>query len=228
MARFLIAENPQIDWSVKAAVPVDGGRVETHRFEATFRRLTADELEQLRNEELDIAQVLRTHVLGWSAMHVPEVTSLWWPIEYQEPSSGGGRATQRFQARLQPLTASELEELDTLDIPSLLRGHVLDWSEVFDAEGNALPFSADALEQALQLIPVRGALASALFDASNGVGKQRANKADHARSEPVAFSEQALEWALEQIPVRTALFNALVEVSSGGGARKNSRSSRAR
>ncbi|MFP4146589.1 MAG: hypothetical protein ACLFSI_02620 [Halorhodospira sp.] len=226
MATFTLPTGrPSTDWPVKPAVPIDGGRTERHRFTATLQRLTADELEQVRRDELDIGQLLQEHVLGWHEMYVPDVESAWSPVEFDEADADGKRVTRRFQARFQLLTASEIQALGADgDVGELLRSHVLDWSEVYDDAGNAVPFSADALDQALQSIPARGALIQTLFDVSNGVGKHQINKAERARSEPVTFSDEALDWALERMYLRNALFQALLEVSSEG-PRKNSRSS---
>jgi len=103
---------------------------------------------------------------------------VWWPVEVVRAVDGGKTETFRFRAQVEKLSAEDIESLkegDGDDV-AVIRNRIHDWSEVYDGEGNAVPFDTDALDEALDDLDVRDALRSAVMEVSYGRGARKNSK----------------------------------------------------
>lgn len=66
---FKIVQPATVSWPVSVEIPVDGGRMEKHSFDATFRRITRSDLADLtakiQANELTEDDVIRQNLADW-------------------------------------------------------------------------------------------------------------------------------------------------------------------
>lgn len=63
---FVVRDIKQVEWPVVVNVPIDGGKVSTHRCYATFELLDSDSLQDLTREcKGDDVQVMLRVIVGW-------------------------------------------------------------------------------------------------------------------------------------------------------------------
>ena len=69
---FKIVQTDGYNWPVEFKVPVDGGRYENQNFDARFKRLPRERVEQLREQFIkpdgDAAAIAREVVIGWAGV----------------------------------------------------------------------------------------------------------------------------------------------------------------
>lgn len=98
---------------------------------------------------------------------------VWWPVDVHQPRDDGSGEVDTFSIKVQfeLLSTEEMRRsrLGTYEEDvALLKQKARGWENVGDGDGNPIPFSAAALEQALDVPYFRGALVLALIDASSG------------------------------------------------------------
>ena len=95
-----------------------------------------------------------------------------WPLKITLPADDGKRATESFTGIFAWLSQSRIEEIrrtvrmqsmgladpdqQEIDDISAAKEVLVDWDDVFDDEGDAVPFSDRALDQLLKLPTVAG------------------------------------------------------------------------
>lgn len=113
----------------------------------------------------------------------------WWPVTVQipDPETPGKIIVQDLKVQLEPMTQAEINaaqedaaKLKTLravtdhGVRQMLRV-VKNWDGVVDEEGQPVPFSAAALEQALQHAWFRTGVNRAILDSQNGEEARQGN-----------------------------------------------------
>ena len=100
---------------------------------------------------------------------------VWWPVDVVRAVDGGKTETFRFRAQIEKLSAQDLESIKsgTGEDAGIIRGQIHDWAEVFDGEGNQVPFDDDALDAALDDLDVVDALRNAVMEVSHGRGARK-------------------------------------------------------
>ena len=93
--------------------------------------------------------------------------TVWWPVTVKVPADGGRTVAQEFEACVRLLDRDELLDLDT-DPAGKLPGVVLGWRGVQTADGEPVPYSAEALEAMLRVPCLMRALRELPFNAAVG------------------------------------------------------------
>jgi hypothetical protein len=100
-----------------------------------------------------------------------------WPVTVEVPADGGRTEKSTFDAEFKRLTQSRIEEIRKLiereeirDV-DLVREVMVGWSSVVDQNGE-VPFSAQALDQLLEVPMVAGSIVLALFASLSGAKRK--------------------------------------------------------
>jgi len=100
-----------------------------------------------------------------------------WPVSVNVPLDGGAVEKHEIKVSFELLPTSESDALlqgaDTNK--ALLRRVIIGWEGIADEDGAEIVFSAEALEQAIDVAYVRVALLNAYFQASSGTVAQEKN-----------------------------------------------------
>lgn len=106
-----------------------------------------------------------------------ELKKVWWPVTVGVPKDGGEVSRHTFDAELQMLKQSEFDAVysDGGNDLALVKRVLCNWRKYADEEGNDIPFSEEALNDALDTPYVRGAIVNAYLQASQGREAARKN-----------------------------------------------------
>jgi hypothetical protein len=116
-----------------------------------------------------------------------QTQSFTYPVTVEVISNGGAVKRDKFTATFKRLDTTQVTnwmtriteasregaEAQTQLSRELAQDVVIDWSDVVDANGTPIPFSADMLSAALDIHPTPVAIASAWVEAINGGAKRK-------------------------------------------------------
>lgn len=102
---------------------------------------------------------------------------VWWPVTVAVPKDGGSVARHTFDVELEILKQSEFDAVysDGGNDLALVTRVVGNWRQYADEDGNEIPFSPEALNEAIETPYVRGAIVGAYLQASQGREAARKN-----------------------------------------------------
>lgn len=106
-----------------------------------------------------------------------QATTYSWPVSVELPVDGGRTEKASFDAEFKRLTQSRIEEIrglierDEIRDVDLVREVLVGWSGVVDADG-PVPFSAQALNQLLDIPTVASSIVYALFQSLTGAKRK--------------------------------------------------------
>ena len=98
-----------------------------------------------------------------------------WPVKVTRPDGGQWQQFE-FTAHFKAISSADLSRMQAGDLSTeqVMRGHLVGWEGVMDADGQPLAFDPDTLTAALDDVDVLRGLISALAEASTG-GAERKN-----------------------------------------------------
>lgn len=101
-------------------------------------------------------------------------TTFTWPVEFNLPTDGGKFEKQTFDATFRRQTSDQIKERqDREGMTDLVfcRELVVGWKGI-TSDGEEVPFSADALEQVLQVPGAAAAMVQAFYVAVSGLKRK--------------------------------------------------------
>lgn len=98
-----------------------------------------------------------------------KVTTYKWPVPVFSPADGGGFNKETIDLEFLRISRSELENMK--DNVQLLKKVIKGWAGYNDADGEAIPFSASALEELMEDTSFVPCAAKAYWDSMNGAAQ---------------------------------------------------------
>lgn len=87
------------------------------------------------------------------------------PVNFKIPVDGGTYQANSFIAQFKRLTVTGMKELPKEGSDAeMCRRVVVGWNEIADENGNAIPFSSDALDKLLEIVGVAPAILKTFFE----------------------------------------------------------------
>lgn len=96
-------------------------------------------------------------------------TPIRWPVTVRVPADGGAHAKQAFDALFVQLDQSAIDDLAVLGDAEFVRGVLVGWEKVRDADGDALPFTPAAVDAMVAVPYVRKAVVAAYYEMISGI-----------------------------------------------------------
>lgn len=87
------------------------------------------------------------------------------PVNFKIPADGGTYQSNSFIVEFKRLTVTEMKDLPKEGSDAeMCRRVVVGWNEIADENGNAIPFSSDALDKLLEIVGVAPAILRTFFE----------------------------------------------------------------
>ncbi|WP_425417331.1 hypothetical protein [Oricola indica] len=105
--------------------------------------------------------------------------TFWWPVTVRtpDPDKSGQIAEQSFEGRFKALADDRVKALaatrDDDELQTMIRESLVDWRDVQGPDGKDVPFSGEALAQALRFPFFRLGVFAAIVDASSGKAAEK-------------------------------------------------------